>query len=53
MFRNALPAEKTSAPRTAGHCFPKHVIETTLVKDVGHNFSILYTEYRSRVLKYS
>lgn len=36
MFGDTLPAEKSSALRTAGHCLAKPMIQTALVSDVLH-----------------
>ena len=38
MFCDTLPAEKSIAFRTAGHCLSKHMIKTTLVCEVRHGF---------------
>ena len=40
MFGDTLPAEKSIAFRTAGHCLAKHVIKTALVCEVRHGFLI-------------
>ena len=39
MFCDTLPAEKSAAFRTAGHCLAKHMIKTALVSDVRHGYS--------------
>jgi hypothetical protein len=36
MLRDALPAEKPAALRTAGHSFPQHVVVATLVSEILH-----------------
>jgi hypothetical protein len=36
MFGDALPAEKSAALRTTGHCLAKHMIYTALVSEVRH-----------------
>ena len=36
VFGNALPAEKPAALRTASHCFPRHMILTTLMSKIRH-----------------
>ena len=41
MFCDTLPAEKSAAFRTAGHCLAKHMIKTALVSDVRHGFLII------------
>jgi hypothetical protein len=38
MFGNTLPAEKSIAFRTAGHCLAKHMIKTALVCQVRHGY---------------
>jgi hypothetical protein len=38
MFGDTLPAEKSAAFRTAGHCLAKHMIKTALVSEVRHGF---------------
>ena len=38
MFGDTLPAEKTIAFRTAGHCLAKHMIKTALVCEVRHSY---------------
>jgi hypothetical protein len=42
MFGDTLPAEKSIAFRTAGHCLAKHMIKTALVGEVRHSSIIFY-----------